>query len=214
MVTGAVELCAQSSTAPAGQDRQNVAWVALFDGKSLEGWRETPFTRKGKVRVEESAIVLEYGAPMTGVTFAKDFPKDNYEIRFEAARTQGNDFFASLTFPIGEAFCTWVLGGWGGDIVGISSIDGWDASENMTRSYFNFENGQWYKLRLRISDHHIRAWIDEEQVVNVDVAGRELSLRRGEIELSAPLGFASYNTTGRLRNIEYRRLAAVSSSER
>jgi hypothetical protein len=214
MVTGAVELRAQSSTAPAGQNRQNAAWVTLFDGKSLEGWRETPFTRKGKVRVEESAIVLEYGAPMTGVTIARDFPKDDYEIRFEAARMQGNDFFASLTFPIGEAFCTWVLGGWGGDIVGVSSIDGWDASENMTRSYFNFENAQWYKLRLRVSDHRIRAWIDDEQVVNVDVAGRELSLRRGEIELSAPLGFASYNTTGRLRNIEYRRLTAASSTER
>jgi hypothetical protein len=33
-----------------------------------------------------------------------------------------------------------------------------------------------------------------------------VDLRPGEIKLSAPLGFASYNTAGALRKIEYRRL--------
>ena len=121
-------------------------------------------------------------------------------------RTQGNDFFASLTFPVGNSFATWVTGGWGGDIVGISSIDGWDASDNETRSYFNFENGRWYALRLEVTDDTIKAWIDDQPVVNVNISGRKISLRHGEIKLSAPLGFASYNTAGRLRKIDYRAL--------
>lgn len=101
---------------------------------------------------------------------------------------------------------TWVTGGWGGDIVGLSSIDGWDASDNETRSYFNFETGRWYAFRLQVAAGRIRAWIDDRQIINLTVGGRSLGLRPGDIELSAPLGFASYNTAGALRKIEYRTL--------
>ena len=182
-------------------------WQPLFDGKSLTGWRETAFTGRGQVRVDQGAIVLGAGSPMTGINWTGSFPRNDYEVRFEAVRRQGNDFFASLTFPAGSAFCTWVLGGWGGDIVGISSIDGWDASDNETRSYFNFENGRWYAMRLRVTGGRISAWIGDQQIVNVSIAGRSVSLRPGEIELSAPFGFASYLTAGALRKIEYRVLA-------
>jgi hypothetical protein len=181
-------------------------WVSLFDGKTLGNWKETPFTGRGAVRVENSAIFFGPGKPMTGVTWTGSFPKLNYEIRFEGVRLQGSDFFASLTFPVGDSFATWVTGGWGGDIVGISSIDGWDASENETRTYFDFEPGRWYKLRLEVTGERIRAWIDEELIIGVPIAGRSIDLRFGEIRLSAPLGFASYATLGAVRNIEYRLL--------
>ncbi len=180
------------------------AWQPLFDGKSLHGWRETPFTGHGAVKVENGAIVLGTGAPMTGVTWTGPFPQTNYEIRFEASRLEGGDFFASLTFPAGGSFATWVLGGWGGDIVGISNIDGWDASDNETRSYFTFENRKWYSFRLRVTGDKIMAWIDERPIVNVEIGGRNVSLRFGEMKLSAPLGFASYGTTGAVRKMEWR----------
>ena len=41
-------------------------WQSGFDGKSLAGWKETPFTNHGPVRVENGAIVLGAGSPMTG----------------------------------------------------------------------------------------------------------------------------------------------------
>jgi hypothetical protein len=181
-------------------------WRSLFDGKSLAGWRETPFSGHGPVRVEKGAIVLGAGSPMTGVTLTGDFPRSNYEVRFEAERQQGNDFFASLTFPVGKSYCTWVLGGWGGDIVGLSSLDGWDASDNETRSYFTFENGKWYAFRLRVTGERIMGWIDEQASVNVSITGRSVGLRMGEIDLSAPFGFASYLTAGAVRKVEYREL--------
>jgi uncharacterized membrane protein len=192
------------AAAKAGAQQKPDEWHPLFDGKSLAGWRETPFTGRGAVRVEKGTIVLDAGKPMTGLTWTGAFPKSNYEVRFEAQRVAGNDFFASLTFPVGDSFATWVTGGWGGDIVGISSIDGWDASENETRQYFNFENGRWYAMRLRVTDARVEAWIDGQQIVNVSIEGRTVGLRYGEIKLSAPLGFASYLTTGTLRKTEYR----------
>ena len=188
----------------AGAQAKTDAWKPLFDGTSLKGWREAAFTGHGKVTVAEGAIRLGAGAPMTGVTWTGDFPKSDYEIRFEASRAEGGDFFASLTFPVADSFCTWVTGGWGGDIVGLSSIDGWDASDNETRSYFQFEPGRNYAFRLHVTAGRIRAWIDEKEIVNVEIAGRTIGLRRGEMNLSTPLGFASYNTTGIIRKIEYR----------
>jgi len=187
-------------------------WQPLFDGKSLQGWRETKFQGRGRVRVDKGTIVLGAGNPLTGITRTVPFPKSNYEVRFEAARLEGGDFFARLTFPVQDSFCTWVTGGWGGDIVGLSSLDGWDASDNETRSYFNFEKGRWYALRLRVTDRRLQAWIDGQSIVNVEIAGRSVGLRYGEIKLSAPFGFASYATTGGLRKIEYRRLKTTDAS--
>jgi hypothetical protein len=181
-------------------------WQPMFDGKSLQGWRETAFTGHAQARVANGALVLGAGAPMTGVTWSGAFPKSNYEVRFEAARIDGNDFFAGLTFPVGDSFCTWVTGGWGGDIVGLSSLDGWDASDNETRTYFDFEKGRWYAFRLQVTPERIAGWIDDHQIVNVEINGRTVGLRRGEMHLSAPFGFASYGTTGALRKIEYRAL--------
>lgn len=180
------------------------AWQSLFDGKSLAGWKETAFPRRGTVTVAEGRIVLDAGAPLTGVTFAGSFPNTNYEIRYEAMRVAGGDFFASLTFPVGMSFATFVLGGWGGDIIGVSSIDGWNASENETRNYFTFEDGKWNAIRVAVTPERIQCWIGAERVVNVGIAGRQITMRPGDIELSAPLGIASYNTTGAVRRIEYK----------
>jgi hypothetical protein len=179
----------------------------MFDGKSLAGWKETEFSRgKGKVKVENGAIVLGTGEPLSGVTLTRAFPKSGYEIRYEAMKTDGHDFFASLTFPVGGSHATFVTGGWGGDITGMSSIDNWDASENETRSYFQFEPKRWYTFRVMVTDDRIRGWIDEDPAFDVQINGRTISLRPGEIEMQTPLGLAAYRSVGHIRKIEYRLL--------
>lgn len=182
-------------------------WKSLFDGSSLKGWRETPFTRHGQVRVEDGSIVLGTGA-MTGITWTGGFPKSNYEIRLEAMRVDGSDFFAGITFPVNDSFCTWINGGWGGTVVGLSSLDDEDAAENDSSLNRTFQSGRWYALRLRVTANRIQAWIDEQPVIDADIGNRTVGLRPGEIELSCPLGIASYSTTARLRKIEYREIAA------
>ena len=194
--------------AAAFSQSNSTAWKPLFDGKTLAGWKETPFTGHGAVKVENGAIVISNGNPLTGVNYTGAFPKIDYEIQFEASRIDGNDFFASLTLPFGDSFFTLVTGGWGGDIAGISSIGGWDASDNETRTYFNFDRGRWYRFRVEATADRIRAWIDDQKIVDVQIGGRPVTLRQGDIKLSAPFGFASYSTIGAIRKIEYRALAA------
>jgi hypothetical protein len=182
-------------------------WQSMFDGKSLQGWRETPFSGRGKVHVEDGTIILGTGA-LTGITWAGPFPRSNYEVRLEATRVDGADFFAGITFPVNGVYCSWINGGWGGLVVGLSSLDERDASENETMILRNFTKGRWYALRLLVTDDRIRTWIDDEQIIDVALEGREIGLRPGQIGLSAPFGIASYSTVGALRKIEYRVLAS------
>ncbi|HJZ99342.1 MAG TPA: DUF1080 domain-containing protein [Candidatus Solibacter sp.] len=183
---------------------QEPKWTPIFDGKTLKGWKETPFTGKGSVKVEDGAIILGAGSPMTGINWDGEFPKANYEIRMEAARLQGNDFFAGITFPVFHTFCSWINGGWNGEVVGLSSLDGYDASENETSQRVKFEKGRWYKLRLQVTAERIAAWIDDQLTFEFAVGSREVGLRAGEIELSKPFGIAAYRTQAGVRRIEYR----------
>ncbi len=179
--------------------------IALFDGKSLKGWKPTDFASNGEIRAEKGQLILGYGEPMTGVTWQKEFPKTNYEVSLEAQRVDGADFFVGMTFPVGKEFCSLIIGGWGGGLVGLSSLNGEDASENETTSYERFENGRWYKVRLRVTDERVEAWIDDEQVVKVPREGYEFSLRI-EVEVCKPFGFASFQSTAAHRKILLRQL--------
>lgn len=183
-------------------------WIALFDGQMLAGWKKAPMLRSGEVEVRDGVLLLGKGA-MTGVAWTREFPKSGYEIRFEAARLDGKDFFAGLTFPVGETFCSWINGGWGGDVVGLSNVDGYDASENETSINRDFVTGRWYRFRLEVTRTKIRAWIDGSILIDLDIAGRLIGLRFDDIDLCKPLGLASYGTLAGIRKIEYRLLPSA-----
>jgi hypothetical protein len=183
-----------------------VAPKILFDGSSLEGWVPSDFGGRGEVELEDGAIVLGAGNDLTGVTYRGELPKGDYEVELDAKRLEGGDFFCGLTVPVGENHCTLVVGGWGGGLVGISCIDGLDASENATTSHRKFDSGRWYQIRLRVTAKKIQAWIDGDPVVDAEIGGKKISMRRGEIELSQPLGIATFRTRAALRRIQIKPL--------
>jgi lysophospholipase L1-like esterase len=181
-------------------------WRTLFDGKSLAGWQATDFYKPGKVLVHDGAIVMEKGNRMTGVTYArKDFPRLDYEVTLEGKKLAGEDFFCTTTFPVGTTYCSLVVGGWGGQVVGLSSINGSDASENETTRSKEFQANRWYRIRLRVSTNRIEAWIDDEKLVDADTAGRKISTRI-ECLPCQPFGIATWDTIGAVRDIRVRSL--------
>jgi hypothetical protein len=186
-------------------DDAKAGWQSLFDGRTLKDWKSTDFGGEGTVEVKDGAILLGVGNDLTGVNYQRLVPHRNYEVSLEARRVDGSDFFCGLTFPVKDAPCSLIIGGWGGGVCGLSSLDGLDASENSTTKYKDFDTGRWYTIRLRVTDAKIEAWIDKEQIVNQNLAGKKLSIR-SEVEASRPFGIASYRTLAALRNIRLREL--------
>lgn len=182
-------------------------WVSMFDGRSLAGWKQSEFGTAAAVEATDGRIVIHFTDGCNGVTWQEEFPTRNYEIALEAMRVDGIDFFCGLTFPVGDDPCSLIVGGWGGAVVGLSSLDGQDAARNETRRVMAFKTGQWYRIRLRVTEERIAAWIDDEQVVDVATAGRKISIRP-EVNRSRPLGIASWCTTAAVRGVKYRELPA------
>jgi hypothetical protein len=198
-----------------GQPARHVAapvdsWRPLLDGASLAGWETADFGGAESPRIEGGNLVIPPGQPMAGVRATREFPGTNYEIAMDAMRVEGSDFFCGLTFPVKGSHASLILGGWGGGVCGVSSFDGLDASENETTTYKEFANGRWYRVRLRVTDGSIEAWLDEEKIVGVVTDGLSIDVR-GDIRPCRPLGLATYRTKGAIRNLRWRPVTPSSS---
>ena len=196
---------AQPPTQPEAPAAEREQVIKLFDGQNLGQWKVTDFGGQGKVCVKDGAIYMDMGSYMTGITWTGPVVRMDYEISLDAMRVQGSDFFCGLTFPVGESPCTLILGGWGGSLCGLSSIDHYDASENETTRFMKFEKDKWYHVRLRVVPNRIQAWLDEESLVDIDVTGRKIDIRP-EVDLAQPLGISTWVTTGAVKNIELTKL--------
>jgi len=180
-------------------------WEYLFDGKTLTGWEVPDWGGSGKVYVKDGVVHMAQGETGTGITYAKDIPREDYEIELDAMRVEDNDFFCGLTFPVGKDPISLILGGWNGSVTGLSCLEGMDASENETTKSIEYENGRWYHVRVRVTKARITAWLDDEQIIAVDRKERQISIRM-EVQPSVPLGIATWRTHGAAKNIRIRRL--------
>ena len=202
-------LAGLSTSSPVRAGDQN-GWKPLLDGHSLAGWKRTEYAGSGDVRVEKPfragsyAVVVEMGATLSGFNWIRQAPRTDYEIALDAMKLKGSDFMCGLTFPVGDSHATLILGGWGGALVGISSIDGMDASENATTRYMDFVTDRWYRVRVRVTPKAIEAWLDDKQIVAQEITGKKISLRPGDMSLSVPIGISTYQTSAAFRAIRLR----------
>lgn len=207
----ALTLCSLVPTAAAMADEpaagKQTGVTLLFDGKSLDGWKVSNFAGTGEVTVENGQITVSKGEALSGITWkdAATLPKDEFEITLQAMKLKGDDFFCGVTFPVRDSHASFICGGWAGTVVGLSSIDSLDASENETTSYKKFEPNKWYKIRVRVAGGKIECWIDDEQMVDVDLKDKRISTRI-ESDASRPLGISTYQVTSAFKDVQLKRL--------
>jgi hypothetical protein len=183
-----------------------VEWRSMFDGKTLGAWKQSGYGGAGDTEAVDGVLRIPMGVDLSGVTWGGEFPKEDYEIELEARRVEGDDFFCGLTFPVGADPCSFIVGGWGGAVVGLSSIDGEDAANNKTTLVRAFKTGQWYAVKVRVTPERIECFLDGERVVNQPRKGHTISIRES-VEPSRPLGIASYCTVAELRKLRWRPVA-------
>lgn len=199
---------------PAGKaaEQAAAAWRPLVIAPNSK-WVACRFGGDGTVEIKDGLISLGFGDPLTGVRWEGEFPRQDYEISLEARRTGGFDFFCGLTLPSDDQRFSLILGGWGGSLIGISSIDGMDASENETTVFDDFKEGRWYKVRVAVTKERLRAWLDDEDLVDVQLNGRPLDIR-GEMEEATPVGIAAFQCTSEIRNVRVRALPKQGAGSR
>lgn len=176
---------------------------SLFDGKTLDGWETIEFGGEGDVKVVDGEMHMYDGDPLTGICVTEDveLPTANYEFSIEALKFNGHDFFCAVTFPVNDSFCTMVVGGWGGNLVGLSNLDGQDASSNQTKLMRKFEKDKWYAIRIKVLPDRITAWIDDEKLIDESIEGVEVGIR-GDVSTTTPLGITNFETSSSFRNIQ------------
>ena len=156
--------------------------------------------------VKDGVITLPQGGDLTGINLEAAPATMSYEVELQAMRVEGDDFFCGFTFPVADKCVTFIVGGWGGSVVGISNVNGDSASENETAQFRKFDKGKWYRIRVRVTKAKIEAWIDAEQVVDLETEGKQIDMRIGEIESSKPFGIATWRTAGAVKDIRWRKL--------
>lgn len=173
----------------------------------VDRWEVIRFGGEGPVEIGKQLIKLGMGDPLTGIRWTGKVPTEHYEIELEGRRTEGFDFFCGLTFPIGKGHASLILGGWGGGVVGLSSINEQDASSNETTQFMQFEDNQWYKIRVRVTGEQVTAWVDDKVIVDVPREDRAFSVRY-EMDPTLPLGIAVYQCSSEFRNLKLRAIQA------
>jgi formylglycine-generating enzyme required for sulfatase activity len=201
---------APAAEGPPADDDRWTPWQDIFDGKTLDGWRQPSgdLFRGGNADVQEHCMILQAEALGAGIVATRPVPTINYEVAIEAKRVTGWDF-GSTTFPIGHQVCTFYLGGNpNGDTVGLGRLDGLSYDNNATASRIEFQADRWYKIRLRVTAERIWAWIDDAEVVNVAVREHEF---RTDHPGMAPFGLYAWNGKAAIRSIRLRQLKAAAT---
>ena len=187
---------------------------SLFDGKTLGGWEpidtfpmdpQYGSGKGGRVRIEDGQIILEAGEPITGILWTRPVPSA-FELSLEAKRIAGDHGFCNITFPVGTSFCTLATGpGPDSPLMGLDEVDGQTGNRNVTTRRVTLNQGTWYRFRLEVTPGRVRAWLDQDKVIDLETGNHKLTARNCTVPLR-PLGINNCQANTALRNITLRPL--------
>ena len=185
----------------------------LLAESDLGDWDTIDFAGGAESSVTANTLEIGSGEELTGIYWdGADLPVNNYELRMQARRTEGIDFFCGPVFPVNDSHCCLIVGGWAGATVGLSNIDDKDASQNETTRLMSFDDNRWYDIRIRVLPDRIIAWIDDDCVIYQNIAGRKISLR-GDTEICTPMGMCTFQTKAEIRKLTLQRIGKPTKAQ-
>jgi len=181
-------------------------WTWLFEGESLDGWHvpaSPPSAARPPVQASCGRMELAQGNPLTCIQWAGEFPTVNYELSLKAMRLSGSDCFCGIVFPICSQHGFLGFGGWGGELVGMEFVDGRDIHQTDAVARMSFEQGRWYRIRLRVTDSEVGVWLDGTQVLDVRTRDRGF-VAHPDWAFLAPFGLGCCRTSAAFADIRCR----------
>lgn len=194
-------------------------WVSLFDGKSLDGWqkvwrfhmpRKYGSGKSGEATLApaKQCVILELGDPISGIHCKTKMPTTNYEVELEAASADGEKPAFRVVFPLGGTHCTLAVTGGEVSHVGLELVDSKSMADNGTAASVDLDPAKWHRLRLRVTDAKVVAWMNGQQVVEQSREGHDLN-RSVYYRHVQNLGLCARGARPAFRNVRFRRLRAA-----
>jgi hypothetical protein len=167
-------LCASLDAARAGGE-----WVALFDGRTLDGWIQRNGT--ASYRVADGAIVgrTRERSPNSFLTTEREY--GDFELEFEVkvddalnsgvqirSRTRQRSTGAGADEQAGRVFGPQVeieaSPGLAGFLYGEATGSGWLTSEERLMPHEHFRNGDWNHYRIVARGPSIQTWLNGQPI--------------------------------------------------
>jgi hypothetical protein len=200
-------------------------WVALFDGRTLDGWVQKNGT--ATYRVKDGAIVgrTSEGSPNSFLVTEREY--GDFELEFEVKVDDGLNSGVQIrsrtkertTGPGADDQAGRVFGpqveieaspGFAGYVYGEATGRGWLTPEERLKPHDRFRNGQWNRYRVSARGPSIQTWINVQSVED---------LTDEEVYETHPRGFIGLQVHGiepgsgpyevAWRNLRLRELPAV-----
>ena len=67
----------------------------------------------------------------------------------------------------------------------------------------SFKNNEWYEVRLKVTDSRIESWVGEDKIIDLEYKKHKIEPYPG-MEIFAPFGFFTFDTTAALEAIQMR----------
>jgi hypothetical protein len=177
-------------------------WLALFDGRTLDGWVQKNGT--AEYRVEDGAIVgrTSAGSPNSFLTTARAY--GDFELEFEVkvdhelnsgvqirSRTKARTTGGGADDRAGRVFGPQVeieaSPGLAGYVYGEATGRGWLTPEERLVPHDHFRDGQWNRYRVVARGPRIQTWLNDQPIED---------LIDEEIYLTHPEGFIGLQVHG------------------
>ncbi|NQT86975.1 DUF1080 domain-containing protein, partial [bacterium] len=127
-----------------------------------------------------------------------------YEVALEVMNTSKPNT-VGIVVPIGRAQCLLTAGGWDGGIAGLTTVDDRWGNDNPTTHRMQFPRDEWYRVRLRVTERKVQAWVGAAKVFDIARAGHVFALPTDRDPLR-PFGIETWAQSAKVRNIVMRRV--------
>lgn len=164
--------------APALHAAETDGWVALFDGKTLDGWIQKNGT--ATYRVVDDTIVgqTKEGSPNSFLCSEKEY--SDFELEFEVRvhdalnsgvqirsttkKAENGEKFGRVNGPQVEIEASGSSGAEAAYIYGEATGRGWLTPEDKLIPHKHFQDGEWNKFRVLAKGPRFQTWINGHQI--------------------------------------------------